>query len=142
MTQPDPDNEGSFHVCVIASDQRETAAAKDAIIHELEQHLYSEDITFGIKLALEEALANAVKHGNRADPDKKITVSYAVSDEKAVIIVRDEGSGFEPENIPDCTEPERLPMPNGRGIMLIRSYMDEVCYRDNGREIYFMKLRN
>ena len=141
MTQPDPDNEGSFHVCVIASDQRETAADKEAIIHELERHHYSEDITFGIKLALEEALTNAVKHGNRADPDKKVTVRYAVSDEKAVIIVRDEGAGFEPENIPDCTESERLPMPNGRGIMLIRSYMDEVCYRDNGREIYFMKRR-
>ncbi len=141
MTQPDPDNEGSFHVCVIASDQRETAVAKDAIIDELVRHHYSEEITFGIKLALEEALANAVKHGNRADPNKNVTVSYAVSDEKAVIIVRDEGSGFEPENIPDCTEPERLPMPNGRGILLIRSYMDEVCYRDNGREIYFMKRR-
>lgn len=141
MTRPDPDNEGSFHVCVIGSDQRETAVAKDAIIHELERHHYSEDTTFGIKLALEEALANAVKHGNRADPDKKVTVSYAVSDEKVVIIVRDEGSGFKPENIPDCTEPERLPIPNGRGIMLIRSYMDEVCYRDNGREIYFMKRR-
>ena len=75
MTRPDPDNEGSFHVCVIASDQRETAVAKDAIIHELERHHYSEDTTFGIKLALEEALANAVKHGNRADPEKKVTVS-------------------------------------------------------------------
>ena len=141
MTQPDIDNEDSYHVCVIPSDQRETFVAKEAIAKELERHHYSEETAFAINLALEEALTNAVKHGNRADPNKKVTVRFAVNDEKAVVIVRDEGPGFEPETIPDCTKPERLPLPNGRGIMLIRSYMDEVCYRDNGREIYFMKRR-
>ncbi len=141
MTHVDPDNEDTFAVCVIPSDQSKTSIPKQAILKELHQHVYSEEATFAIKLALEEALANAVKHGCGGDTTKNITVRYAVTSEKAVIIVRDEGLGFQPDEVPDCTAPERLPLPDGRGIMLIRSYMDEVCYRDNGREVYFMKRR-
>lgn len=136
----DPDNESTFKVCVIASKLSETLTPKQQIVAELQQCRYSDEDVFGIKLALEEALTNAVKHGNANDPSKKVTVKYAVTEQKAVIIVCDEGAGFIPENVPDCTDPERLSIPNGRGIMLIRAYMDEVCYRDSGREIYFAKL--
>ena len=141
MGDVDPDNEATFEVCVIPSDLRRTAIPKQAILKEVEGHQFSEEATFAIKLALEEALTNAVKHGNRNDRSKKIIVRYAVTSEKVVVIVRDEGYGFTPEGVPDCTTPERLRLPDGRGIMLIRSYMDEVCYRDNGRELYFMKRR-
>ena len=141
MTQPDPDNEATFQVCVVPSELGQTAVAKQAVIKELERFRYGEDASFAIKLALEEALTNAVKHGNMDDPGKHVTVRFAVNSEKAVVVVQDEGPGFEPEQVPDCTHPERLPLPNGRGIMLMKSYMDEVCYRDNGREVYFMKLR-
>ena len=141
MGQLDPDNEATFRVCVIPSDLRETSVAKQAIFKELERCEFCERAIFAIKLALEEALCNAVKHGNLSDPSKRVTVRYAVTTEKAVIIVRDEGAGFEPGDIPDPTTPERIPVPNGRGIMLIRSYMDEVYYRDQGREIYLMKRR-
>lgn len=139
MACVDPDNESTFEVCVIASDLRETQVPKQRIVAELRRCHFSDEDVFGIKLALEEALTNAVKHGNAGDLSKKVTIRYAVTEQKAVIIVRDEGAGFLPENVPDCTHPERLPIPNGRGIMLIRAYMDEVCYRDNGREIYFAK---
>lgn len=141
MATVDPDNEATFETCVIPSDQRETAVPKQAVLRELQRHRYSAKDAFAVKLALEEALTNAIKHGNRNDPSKKVTVRYAVSAEKAVVIVRDEGPGFEPAQVPDCTAPERLPLPNGRGIMLIQSYMDEVCFRDNGRELYLMKRR-
>ena len=141
MTVVDPDNEATFHVCVINSDQHETEIPKQAILRELERCQFGESAQFAIKLALEEALTNAVKHGNQCDPDKPVTVRYAVTQEKAVIIVRDEGCGFEPEDIPDPTTPDRLPHPDGRGIMLMRAYMDEVAYRDQGREVYFMKRR-
>lgn len=141
MTQADPDNEDTFDVCVIPSDLRKTHIPKQAVLKELERFRYCNDATFAIKLAMEEALINAVKHGNQSDPSKPITVRYAVTSEKAVIIVRDEGTGFEPDKTPDPTTPERLPLPSGRGIMLIRSYMDEVRYRDQGREVYLMKRR-
>lgn len=141
MTSDNPDNEETFSVCVVKSDPRETCVPKQAIMKELERCRYSDDSVFAVQLALEEALANAVKHGNRNDAAKSITVRYAVNEEKAIVVVRDEGGGFLPEDVPDCTSPDRLPLPNGRGIMLIRAYMDEVCFRDCGREVYFVKRR-
>src|SRR3990172_7090313 len=141
MTAVNPDNEATFTVCVVKSDLRETCVPKQAIMKELERCRYGDDAVFAVQLALEEALANAVKHGNRNDAAKCITVRYAVNMDKAVVVVRDEGGGFLPDEIPDCTSPDRLPLPNGRGIMLIRAYTDEVCYRDHGREVYFVKRR-
>ena len=142
MTECDPDNEATFRVCVIKSDLKESRAPKKQILDELERCKYGEDAVFAVKLALEEALANAVKHGNQCDASKNVTIRFAVSTEKAVIIVRDEGPGFLPEDVPDCTHPERLPLPDGRGIMLLQAYMDEVCFRDRGREVYFMRRRS
>lgn len=141
MTVVDPDNETTFCECVVKSDLRETCVPKQAILTELERCHYSEDAVFAVKLALEEALTNAVKHGNRNDAAKTVTVRYAVNEDKVVVVVRDEGGGFLPGDVPDCTSPDRLPVPSGRGIMLIRAYMDEVCYRDCGREVYFVKRR-
>ena len=141
MTAINPDNEATFCECVVKSDLRETCVPKQSIMKELERCRYNDDAVFAVQLALEEALANAVKHGNRNDAAKSITIRYAVNEEKAVVVVRDEGGGFLPEDVPDCTSPDRLPLPNGRGIMLIRAYMDEVCFRDRGREVYFVKRR-
>ena len=141
MTGVDSDNEDAFEVCVIQSDLREACTPKQAILRKLEQCQYGTEATFAVKLALEEALSNAVKHGNRNDQSKRITVRFAVNADRAVIIIRDEGRGFEPRSVPDCRQPDRLPIPNGRGIMLIRSYMDEVEFRDNGREICCVKYR-
>lgn len=141
MTDVDPDNETTFHVCVIKNDQRETETPKRAIIKELKRCRFSEEAIFAIKLALEEALVNAVKHGNQCDPSKHVTVRYAITPEKAVLVVCDEGCGFIPDEIPDPTTPDRLPLPTGRGIMLMRAYMDEVVFRNHGREVCFVKRR-
>ncbi len=141
MTKVDPDNEETFEVCVITSDLQAACTPKQAILGKLEECQYGVEATFAVKLAIEEALSNAVKHGNRKDESKRITVRYAINTDRAVIIIRDEGLGFEPESVPDCRHPERLPIPNGRGIMLIRAYMDEVEYRDEGREIRCVKYR-
>ena len=141
MTEVDPDNEATFQVCVISSDPEETRIPKKRILAELKRCSFPEDATFAIRLALEEALCNALKHGNLSDSTKPITVRYAITTNKAVIIVRDEGGGFEPGDVPDPTDPDRLPLPCGRGIMLMRAYMDEVHYRDNGREVCFVKCR-
>lgn len=141
MTKRQPEPEGEFKVCVIRSEQRETELPKKAILKELRRCHFGSDELFGIKLALEEALTNAVRHGNQRDPTKTITVRYSITPERAIVIVRDEGPGFEPKDIPDPTTDDRLSVPSGRGIMLMRAYMDEVEYRDEGREVYFMKRR-
>jgi serine/threonine-protein kinase RsbW len=142
MTPVDPDNEATFHVCFIPSSLCYIEVPQRAILRDLKRCHFDESAMFGIKLALEEALTNAVKHGNCCDPDKFVTVRYAVTREKAVFVVRDEGAGFEPACVPDPTTPDRLPQPNGRGILLIRAYMDEVKYRDHGRELVFIKRRD
>jgi|CXWL01.1.fsa_nt_gi serine/threonine-protein kinase RsbW len=142
MAYIDSDNETAFQVQVVQNDLRSVIPPKEAVLAELERHGYPDCDVFAIKLALEEALTNAVKHGNANDPGKQVTVRYCITSEKAIVIVRDEGSGFYPEEVPDCTCAERLPVPNGRGIMLMKAYMDKICYRDKGREVYFMKRRS
>ena len=136
-----PNNEASFKVCVIRSDRKQIFLPKRAVARELERHHYQQEAMFAIRLALEEALSNAVRHGNRNDLSKTVTVRYSVTDDQATIVIRDQGCGFAPDKIPDPTTPERLRIPNGRGIMLIRAYMDEVDFRDEGREIRVVKRK-
>jgi len=134
-------NSQDFTVCVIKSDLTQIRIPKQAILDELQRCSFCEQTIFAIKLAVEEALANAVKHGNKSDGSKTITVRYHITPDVAEIIVRDEGEGFCPDDVPDCTEPQRLSLPSGRGLMLIKAYMDEVRYLDHGREVYFSKKR-
>jgi serine/threonine-protein kinase RsbW len=139
MNHVDPDNEKTFKTATFPADLREARVVADGIIQDIERADYTVGAMFAIKLALEEALTNAIKHGDRNDADKQVTVRYAVSPAKCVIIIRDQGQGFNPDAVPDCTRTDRLALPNGRGIMLMRAYMDEVAYRCRGTEIYLMK---
>ena len=102
---------------------------------------YRPEVLFAIRLALEEALSNAIKHGNRFDRSKKITVSSCVEPDRAAITVADEGGGFDPAGVPDPTADENLEKPCGRGIMLMRAYMDEVVFNDSGNEVRMVKRR-
>ena len=142
MTHANPDNEATFQVVTVSGTLRSARAAADAVVREAEAARYSPDAVFAIKLALEEAITNAIRHGNGGDSSKQVTLRYAVSPEKCAIIIRDQGRGFNPDTVPDCTNVERLPLPSGRGIMLMRTYMDEVVYRDAGTTIYLMKRNN
>lgn len=126
----------------IASDLSEMHKPEDVILQETRQCGFSEEAIFAIKLTLEEAVTNSIKHGNKCDPNKKVTVRYFVDERQVVIFVRDEGPGFNPEAVPDPTSPDRLSLPNGRGILLMRAYMDGVEYRENGREICFLKRKS
>ena len=141
MVDPARNNEADFKECVIGSTLEEARIPKGDILRDLEAHHFCERSVFAMKLALEEALCNAVKHGNKCDKSKCVTIRYDVDDERAIVIVRDEGCGFQPDDVPDPTAPDRLSQPNGRGIMLMCAYMDEVRYRDRGREVYFVKYR-
>ena len=85
--------------------------------------------------------AQRQRPGNRLDPSKHVQLEYDVDAERIEISITDEGEGFDPCCIPDPTCDENLEKPCGRGIMLIRAYMDEVRYRDDGREVYFVKRR-
>ncbi len=93
-----------------------------------------------VQLALGEALANAVRHGCRLNARKRISVQCRYHPAEGLwLVVRDPGAGFAPENIPDPTQPENLEKFGGRGIYLIRQLMDEVEFRDAGREIHMRR---
>ena len=100
---------------------------------------YDEDHLFAVRLALEEALVNAMKHGNGFDPDRSVYVWYRASAERVEIRVADEGRGFDPGGVPDPTSDENLERPCGRGIMLMRCYMDEVVFSPKGNEVSMVK---
>ncbi len=102
---------------------------------------YDEDACFAIRLSLEEALINAIKHGNKFDRSRKVSVSADVGADLTTITVIDEGDGFDPSSVPDPTADENLEKPFGRGIMLMRAYMDEVGYNDRGNKVRMVKHR-
>ena len=90
----------------IPSDTTEGLAVQERIIALMEQHDYSMRDIFAMRLSLEEAITNAIRHGNAGDPKKVVTVVADVTDEKLRVVVQDEGEGFEPEDVPDPTSLE------------------------------------
>jgi len=98
----------------------------------------------GIQLALNEALANAIVHGNKSDPSKNVIVACFCDCETnggLLIVVQDEGPGFDPRKVPDPTKAERIYSSHGRGIYLVRHLMDDVTYRNGGREVDLRKRK-
>lgn len=111
------------------------------ILSTLEATGFSQDDIFAVHLALEEAFLNAVKHGNRMDPAKKVTIEYDIDREKVEIRMTDEGPGFDPHRIPDPRVGPNLYRPEGRGLLLIRSYMHTVEYNERGNSLRMVRRR-
>jgi len=102
---------------------------------------FAEDEIQAIAMSVREATINAVLHGNNRDPNKRVYVTFERSPEGLQVAVRDEGKGFNGTGIPDPLKPENLLKQSGRGIFLIRSFMDEVNFRNlhPGTEITLIK---
>jgi serine/threonine-protein kinase RsbW len=94
---------------------------------------YQDDIVSAVDLAVRESVANAVKHGNAFDESKQVEISFLDSPAELEIIVKDFGVGFDPDEIPDPTDPANLLKATGRGLLFMRSFMDEVSWRRNKR---------
>ena len=124
----------------IPSDPAEARRIQEAIEQQLKAHHYTEREVFGIRLALEEAMVNAIKHGNQMDRAKKVRIRYGVQFEHFEIHITDEGPGFNPGEVPDPTAAENLERPCGRGLMLMRHYMSEVAYNDRGNSVSMAKV--
>jgi serine/threonine-protein kinase RsbW len=127
---------------VIPSEFEAARSVEQLVLDELGQHGYGDSATFAVKLALEESLNNAIKHGNGGDASKTIEVSYDVDPHRVKITVTDEGGGFDPGCVPDPTVDENLEKPSGRGIMLMRFYMDEVSYNSSGSQVRMVKRKS
>ncbi|HYG99451.1 MAG TPA: ATP-binding protein [Terriglobales bacterium] len=102
---------------------------------------FSEDEVQRISMAVREGVVNAVLHGNQYDPNKKVRISFEANATALVIRIADEGSGVDVENVPDPLAPENLLKTSGRGIFLIRAFMDEVHFKNlnPGTEITLVK---
>jgi len=96
-----------------------------------------------VGIAVREAVANAIKHGNRQNPEKNVEVELRVDGDEAVIEVQDYGPGFDPANVGDPLSPENLLKPNGRGIFYMKRFMDHVEYsfRPEGGTVLTMRKR-
>jgi serine/threonine-protein kinase RsbW len=97
---------------------------------------------YAMRLALEEAITNAVRHGNRFEPSKWVTVLFNVDQERAQAEVRDEGPGFDPARVPDPTTLENRERPGGRGLLLMRAYATSVRYNAAGNAVALCKRRS
>jgi serine/threonine-protein kinase RsbW len=120
---------------------REVPAAVDAVIAEMVSVGYSKREVLAGRIGLEEALVNAVKHGNREDPDKFVRLGYQVTADEMVAEVVDEGPGFCPELLPDPFVPDNLIRPCGRGVFLMRAYMTWVQFNTKGNGVALYKKR-
>jgi serine/threonine-protein kinase RsbW len=123
----------------IASNNSEKRKAEERILKAVVDSGFSHDSTFAVKLALDEALINAIKHGNRLDPAKKVRLWTKVSPTQVEIIIEDEGPGFSREHVPDPRHEENLEKCSGRGIFLIESYMNQVEWSHGGRRLRMIK---
>ena len=104
---------------------------------------FGEDEVMQIAMAVREATVNAVLHGNQYDPSKKVTVAFDTTGESLLISIADQGAGLDPASIPDPLAPENLLKQSGRGIFLIRTFMDDVRFRTltPGTEVTLIKHR-
>lgn len=110
------------------------------VLSTLENFGWGKEHLFGINMALEESLSNAVRHGNKHDPRKQVYVDCELSPHRFFIKIRDEGSGYNPCNVPNCCAKENLEVPGGRGLALMRAYMDRVELVDNGTCVIMEKV--
>ncbi len=111
-------------------------------MHVVKQLPFSQEQEEDIRLAVYEALANAMIHGNGSDPQKDVAVACFFehnNSKDVVIVIRDEGNGFDPDAIPDPRSGKGLYLSHGRGIYLMRRLVDEVAYFDGGCEVQLRK---
>jgi serine/threonine-protein kinase RsbW len=128
------------HRLTIPSDPDSARSFQEELEKQLRNSPCQEHDLFSIKLALEEALVNAIKHGNQCDRNKKVEIAYSLLPDRFEIKITDEGEGFDPAEVPDPTAIENLERPCGRGLMLIKHYMTEVRYNERGNSVVLSKV--
>ena len=107
---------------------------------------FDDDALVWMEVAVRESVINAIKHGNKHDLQKQVTVEFttqpAINPDELLIAIKDQGAGFEPDALPDPLAPENLLKSSGRGIFFMRSFMDDVVLRrgdDGGMEVRMVK---
>ena len=126
----------------IPADPRAIPSVTDGVVQVLQEKKWPEEDVMAVELALQEAVANAIRHGCRGDASKQLQCSVACDESGEVVItVRDPGTGFDHTAVPNPLEASNILKPSGRGIFLISGLMDQVSYADGGRELQMRKKK-
>jgi serine/threonine-protein kinase RsbW len=120
----------------------EMAPLLEGVVAPLADLGYAAGDCLGVRLALEEAVVNGLRHGNAGDPTKQVIIRYVVNPKAIVVEVEDEGPGFNLAAVPDPTTPESLHKPSGRGLLLMRHYMTWVRFSGRGNRVTLCKRRS
>ena len=116
--------------------QSENIALVEKLVNAIcETHNIGEDHYGNILVAITEAVNNAIQHGNKANPNKNIDIGYLSDKDHLRFSVKDEGDGFNYDQLPDPTNPENIEKPNGRGVFLMKHLADHVEFEDNGSKV-------
>jgi serine/threonine-protein kinase RsbW len=124
----------TFQKLVIKSRQEDISKVESFVEDILKQNNVSEENYGNILISVIEGVNNAINHGNKADESKEVELSYHISDNKKNIIfkIKDEGNGFDYNNLPDPTAPENIENLGGRGVFLMKQLADMVIFENNG----------
>ena len=123
----------------VASETSQVSKVREIFLADMGKCCLSPETLFSIRLCLEEALINAITHGNKRDAAKKVSVQWTVSLKKIRVCIRDEGAGFQYRRVPSPVKKERLLFQSGRGLFIIKKMMDEVTFNRKGNAITFSK---
>jgi serine/threonine-protein kinase RsbW len=138
--KPPTPNEEYCRVSVRAA--AEVGRVADIVVARMAAAGYPDKDRFAVRLALEEAVANAVKHGHRGDSTKRVRVGYQVRADRVLVEVEDRGAGFDPRRVPDPRDPENLDKPSGRGLLLMRSYATWLRFNERGNRVTLCRARS
>ena len=125
---------------IVSSDPNLIPEVDEFIFDKINPLNLEADTLSNLSLAISEALSNAMVHGNKLDPNKDVTVSIRISSDELMLSIKDQGEGFDPKSVPDPTIPENILKDSGRGIHIMRSFIDKVYYNftSEGTELKFI----
>jgi serine/threonine-protein kinase RsbW len=127
--------------CSFSSDMQIAHVLIEQIMEQICSNGWTNKDEFAVNMALEEALINAVQHGNGSDPAKQVHFVCRLNGQRIYVRIEDEGAGFDPSAIPDPTDPEHIMVASGRGILLIKSFVTQVSWNEKGNILEFEKER-
>lgn len=127
------------HVLKIPSETKYIRKISSEIVESIAHHKVEEEKIFDIRLSVEEAVRNAIIHGNHSDKKKSVRISYWIEHHHLVIEVEDEGSGFDHKLLPNPTEKDNIMRNSGRGVYLIHRLMDKLEYSEKGNRLKMTK---
>jgi len=142
MLAPSKDSMSWSYHQLISSETDVGHAQIEILMTQLEKFGWDGRDLFHVRMAVEEAVVNAIEHGNKRDPLKLVELDFRVSPDLCYIDVIDQGEGFDPNALHDCTDEEFVDKPRGRGVMLIKELMSETMYNAKGNQLTMIRRRN